>query len=60
MEHVLDHFGMADCNPRGTPLPTGIVLTRDMAPITAEDRAFMADKPYQELLGSIMYAQIAT
>ena len=27
MEHVLDCFGMADCNPRGTPLPTGIVLT---------------------------------
>ena len=42
------------------PLPTGIVLTQDMAPITAEDRAFMADKPYQELLGSIMYTQIAT
>ena len=31
-----------------------------MAPITAEDRAFMADKPYRELLGSIMYAQIVT
>ena len=46
MEHVLDRFGMVDCNPRGTPLPTGIVLTQDMAPITTEDRAFMADKPY--------------
>ena len=31
-----------------------------MAPDTSEDRAFMADKPYRELLGSIMYAQIAT
>ena len=60
MEHVLDHFGMADCNPRGTPLPTGMVLTWDIAPITTEDCAFMANKPYQELLGSIMYTQIAT
>ena len=31
-----------------------------MAPITVEDRAFMAYKPYQELLGSIMYTQITT
>ena len=46
MECVLDYFGMADCNPQGMPLPTRIVLTRDMAPITTEDCAFMADKPY--------------
>jgi len=31
-----------------------------MGPKTQEDRSFMADKPYRELLGSIMYAQIAT
>jgi hypothetical protein len=31
-----------------------------MAPKTPEERSFMADKPYRELLGSIMYAQTAT
>jgi hypothetical protein len=60
LERVLEHFGMTDCNPCTTPLPPGAILTKDQAPQTAEDRAVMADKPYRELLGSIMYAQIAT
>ena len=51
---------MTDCNPRVTPLPPGVILTKEQGPQIAQERAFMADKPYRELLGSIMYAQIAT
>lgn len=37
----------------------GTSLTKEQASITDKDRQFMADKPYREALGSIMYAQIA-
>jgi len=60
LECVLECFSMMDCNPHGTPLPPGVILTKGMGPTTAEDRAFIADKPYCKLLGSIMYAQIVT
>ena len=60
LERVLKHFGMSDSNTKPTPLPLGIILTKDQSPKSQEDRIFMADKPYREVLGSIMYAQIGT
>ena len=60
LERVLKRFGMSDSNTKPTPLPLGIVLTKDQSPKSQEDRIFMADKPYREVLGSIMYAQIGT
>ena len=60
LKRVLERFGMTDCNPRMTPLPPSIVLTKEQTPQTTEQCTFMADKPYRELLRSIMYAQIAT
>ena len=60
LEWVLERFSMTDCNPRTTPLPPGIVLTKEQTPQTTEQRTFMANKPYRELLRSIMYTQIAT
>jgi hypothetical protein len=60
LERVLARYGMAECNPRPTPLPLGVELTKGQAPSTEVDRHFMKDKPYREVLGSVMYAQIAT
>ncbi|GLB39961.1 putative reverse transcriptase (RNA-dependent DNA polymerase) [Lyophyllum shimeji] len=60
LKRVLERHGMWDCAPKYTPLPPGIVLSKSQAPTTADDRYFMRDKPYREVLGSIMYAQIAT
>ena len=60
LKHVLDHFGMGECNPHATPLLAGIQLTEAMSPQTEADRFFMADKPYRKLLGSLMWAQVAT
>jgi hypothetical protein len=51
---------MSDCNSKSTPLPLGIALSKDQSPKSQEDRMFMADKPYREVLGSVMYAQIGT
>jgi hypothetical protein len=60
LERILKRFGMTDCNSKPTPLPPGITLSKDQGPKTQEDRVLMADKPYREVLGSIMYAQIGT
>ncbi|RDB17165.1 Retrovirus-related Pol polyprotein from transposon TNT 1-94 [Hypsizygus marmoreus] len=60
LERVLAKYGMSECSPRPTPLPLGVILNKEQAPSTPEERQFMKDKPYREVLGSVMYAQIAT
>ena len=42
------------------PLPTGINLSILNLPQTEEDCIFMKDKPYNEVLGLIMWAQGTT
>ena len=37
LQCVLEQFGMADCNPKSTPLPPGIVLSKSDSPKTDED-----------------------
>ena len=46
LEWVLKHFGMSDCKTKATPLPLGIILSKDQSPKSQEDRKGMADKPY--------------
>lgn len=60
LTRVLEKHGMANCAPQSTPLPLGIILTKAQAPSTTEEREYMADKPYREVLGAIMYAQLGT
>ena len=60
IKRVLARHGMSDCNLRGTPLPTGIILNKSQAPTTEEDIYFMQDKPYRKVLGAVMYAEICT
>ena len=57
---MLEHFGMADSNPKSTLLPPGIDISDDLSPKTEEDRLFMTDKPYHSTLGGLMWAQVAT
>ena len=60
LKRTLEKFGMAECTPKYTPLPPGIILSRSQALTTEEDRQYMKDKPYSEVLGSLMYAQVRT
>lgn len=60
LNHVLERFNMGNCNPKYTPLPSGITLTNDMSPKNEDERVFMTDKLYHELLGALMWAQAAT
>ena len=60
LKWVLNCFEMSEYNPATTPISLGTVLTKEQSPSTDEDQQFMAGKPYCQVLGSIMYAQIAT
>lgn len=51
---------MLNCNAKSTPLPSGTILSESDSPKTDEDRHYMNNKPYQEALGSCMWAQVAT
>jgi len=51
IQETLDMFGMTDCNPTAAPLGASQRLQRSDKPV---------DKPYQQLLGRIMYLSICT
>lgn len=53
---VLEKFGMKDCNPVSTPLDPSQKLSTKMSPTTDAERDEMKNIPYQEAIGSLMYA----
>ncbi|KAF5329775.1 hypothetical protein D9619_009137 [Psilocybe cf. subviscida] len=57
LKRTLERFRMTDCAPKYTPLPVGISLTSAMSPSTDLEKQAMANVPYREALGCIMYAQ---
>lgn len=59
-KRVLKRFGYENCKPKYTPLPTGAVLELSQCPSTDEEREYMKDKPYHELLGCLMWLQVST
>ena len=59
-KQTLEKYGMAESKPKYTPLLHGITLLQAQAPATMEERKYMQDKPYREMLGSLMYAQVGT
>ena len=60
VENVLERFGMKDCKPLATPLDSNSKLTRDMSPQNPEEVAEMKEIPYQNAVGSLVYAMIST
>lgn len=53
---VIEKFGMKDCNPVVSPLEPGLKLSLEMCPTSDAEIANMKDVPYQEAIGSLMYA----
>jgi hypothetical protein len=51
IKDLLHKFGMSDSNPIGTPLDVNVKLSR------AKD---IDNKPYQQLIGSLMYLSVCT
>ncbi|KAJ3831540.1 hypothetical protein F5878DRAFT_509525, partial [Lentinula raphanica] len=52
---LLVKYGFHELKPKSTPLPNGVILTLDQSPKTDEDRDFMKDKPYAEILGGVQF-----
>ena len=57
---LLNQYESSDCKPVSTPLDPGCNLSKDQCPKTDEEKALMQDKPYAQLVGSLMYLAIAT
>ena len=59
-EHILNRFHLKHIMPRNTPLLVEIILNSNMSPKTDSEKKMMDDKPYQSILGSVMWGQLAT
>jgi len=59
-ERILNHFNMDNCSPKLMPLPAGLVLLAEDCPKTQEEINKMKNVPYREVLGSLMWLQVAT
>lgn len=53
---VLERFEMSECNPVSTPLDPNQILTTEMGPKDDAEIQRMKKYPYQEAIGSLMYA----
>jgi transposase InsO family protein len=57
---VLKRFGMEDCKPVATPLDANSKLVKLSEEEYAMEAKSMAEVPYKQAVGSLMYAMIAT
>jgi Reverse transcriptase (RNA-dependent DNA polymerase) len=57
---VLERYRMSDCKPASTPFPAGYKPVKVMDEPTNDELKEMDDKPYINLVGSLMYAMVAT
>lgn len=60
INEVLRRFDMQNCNPISTPMDHNQKLSIEMSPRNDVERAEMNNVPYQEAIGSIMYAAQVT
>ena len=60
IEESAQHYGFADGRTCRTPLGSGVKLSRDDSPTTETEREAMCEFPYQSLIGTLMYAMLAT
>ena len=57
---VLKRFDMQNCGNGEVPVSKGDKLTKDQCPETDFEKEQMKSKPYAQLIGSLMYAQVCT
>jgi hypothetical protein len=57
---ILGQFSMENANAVSMPLDPGQHLSKTQSPSNPEEEEDMAEVPYRELVGSLMYAAVAT
>ncbi|BBH08689.1 transposable element gene [Prunus dulcis] len=60
VERILKRFNMENCTGCDVPMSKGDKLSSDQSPKTEQEKNGMRDKPYESLVGSLMYAQVCT
>ncbi|KAH9318746.1 hypothetical protein KI387_020515, partial [Taxus chinensis] len=60
IRNILKKFGMENCKPVSTPMEVGNKLSLDMCPKTQEEESYMSMVPYQNVVGSLMYAMVSS
>jgi hypothetical protein len=60
IEKMATRFGLENAHPIRTPMVHGEVLEHSMSPSTPAAKERMVNIPYRELVGSLMYANVAT
>lgn len=58
-DRLLTSHGFLDLTPKSTPFPPGLSLSLSQSPQSDEERHFMQDKPYAEIVGALQFAQAA-
>ena len=56
IQRLLSRFRMEDCKPCKTPGEAGLRLSKEMVPLSQEEKEEMERNPYREAVGSLMYA----
>ena len=59
-KRLLKRFNMHSCSPLTTPLPYGLFLSMEDCPANTSEIEEMRKVPYHEVLGSLMWMQVAT
>ncbi|KAF8831255.1 hypothetical protein HHX47_DHR1000495 [Lentinula edodes] len=60
LQRMLAHFHLDHVRRRTTPLPPTMHLHESSKPLPADEKAFMEDKPYRAVVGSVLWAQVCT
>lgn len=56
LERLLERHGFTNINPKSTPFALGTLLSKEGSPTTDTQRRFMADKPYDVIVGGLQFA----
>ena len=56
IDKMLDKFKLTDCRVSDLPAVTSVQLSQEQCPSKEEERLYMYNIPYRELIGSLLFA----
>ena len=60
MEKLLEKFSMNNVKPVNVALASHFKLSSVLRPRTDEEKQYMSDAPYENVVGNLMYAMVST
>jgi hypothetical protein len=59
-QRLLEYAGFTDCNPKPTPIVSGVVLLQPTEPISMEEKQEVSLFPYRSIVAKVNYIALAT